>query len=336
MADEVAWTSWHSYGKIYAVGHREVKDIWMKTVTIEEKIDGSQFSFGLIEGRLRIKSHHQDISDIVGEWGLFTEAIAYVRSLHADGKLTPGWTYRGEVIQKPKHNKLEYERVPRHNIIGFDIATGEENYLNYTDKVAAFGKLDLETVPYYYYGIVSNPDTIKTLLDRRPYLGGKMIEGVVIKAYGVYGEDKKTLMAKFVSEKYKEVKPVEGTGKDFLQKLIETYRTEARWDKARQYLKEKGELSGEPKDIGPLIGRIVADLKEEEGEAIAAKLMKRYWPHVARGCTGGAAEWYKRSLMEGSFVQDKDGPVEAPGPIPVEGARPGPGEAPKAEPATLG
>lgn len=297
----VAGTSWHSYGKIYGVGHAAVRDIWMKTITIEEKIDGSQFSFGVIEGRLRIKSHHQDISDIVGPWGLFTEAIAYVRELHVKGLLIPGWTYRGEVIQKPKHNKLEYERCPKHNIIGFDVATAEEQYLGYVDKVAAFGKLDLECVPYYYYGIISNPDTVKTMLDRRPLLGGRLIEGIVIKAYGVFGEDKKTLMAKYVSEAYKEVKPAEGTGKDFLWEMIEKYRTEARWDKAIQRLREEGKLLNEARDIGPLVGAIVADLKEEEGEAIKDAFFHKYWPHLGRGCTGGFAEYYKRKLLEGSF-----------------------------------
>lgn len=302
----VAGTSWHDYGKIFGVGHKAVKDIWLKNVHIEEKIDGSQFSFGVIHDRLRIKSHHQDVSDIVGEWGLFTEAIAYVRQLHAESKLHVGWTYRGEVVQKPKHNKLEYERVPKHNIVGFDIATGEEEYLGYVDKQAAFGKLDLEVVPYYHYGIVSNPDTIKTLLDRRPLLGGKFIEGLVIKAYGVFGEDKKTLMAKYVSEAYKEVNPVQSTGKDFLAELIDTYRSEARWDKAIQHLKEKRLLLGEAKDIGPLIKRVQDDLLEEEGAAIKDKLWKQYGHHLLRGCTGGLAEYYKRSLLEKAFIQDTD------------------------------
>lgn len=307
-AQEVAGSSWHSYGKIYGIGHAAVKDIWQKTVTIEEKIDGSQFSFGQIDGRLRIKSHHQDISDIVGEWGLFTQALAYVRELNEKGKLTPGFTYRGEVLQKPKHNKLEYERVPKHCIVGFDVAVGEEQYLSYVDKVQAFAKLDLEVVPYYYYGIVNNPDTVKTFLERRPLLGGKFIEGIVIKAYGVFGEDKKTLMAKYVSEAFKETKNAEPTGKDFLSEMIDSYRSEARWDKAIQRLKEQGKLANEPKDIGPLVGSIIADLKEEEGEAIAQKFLKHYWPHVARGCTGGFAEYYKRKLLDGAFVQDAEVP----------------------------
>jgi hypothetical protein len=307
-------SSFTSYPKVWNVGHGAVKDIFLYPLLVEEKIDGSQFSFGLIEGRLRIKSHHQDISDIVGEYGLFTEAIAYVRELYAGGKLHPEWTYRCEVLQSPKHNKLAYERVPRHNMIGFDVCVGDEQYLEYTEKCIAFRKLDLEVVPYHYFGVINNPNTIDTLLDRVSILGGKLIEGIVFKAYGRFGEDKKTLMAKYVNPKFRELNPSaeNQTKADFLTELIETYRSEARWDKAIQHLKEQGALLGEPKDIGPLIGEIVRDLKEEEGMGIMARLMRRYWPHIARGATGGFAEYYKRKLMEGAFAKDEDpaiGPV---------------------------
>jgi hypothetical protein len=301
-------SSWNSYPKVWQVGHGQVKDIFTKTVLVQEKIDGSQFSFGLIEGRLRIKSHHQDISDIVGEYGLFSEAIAYVRELHSGGKLHPEWTYRGEVLQKPCHNRLTYERVPKHSIVGLDVATGLEQYANYTDCVAAFAKLDLEVVPYYHYGIIDNPDTIKTFLDRRPLLGGKMIEGIVIKAYGVYGEDKHTLMAKYVNPAFREIsdQPENQKSVDFTTSLIETYRSEARWEKVIQSFREKG-LGAEVKDIGPMIGSLTKDIQEECGEEIAKKLWKRYWPHIARGCTNGFAEYFKRKLMEGSFAHIQDG-----------------------------
>jgi hypothetical protein len=300
-------SSFNSYPKVWNVGHGAVKDIFSKTLLVEEKIDGSQFSFGDVDGRLRMKSHHQDISDIVGEYGLFTEVIAYVRGLYEAKKLVPGYTYRVEVLQKPTHNKLSYERVPKHHMIGFDIATGDEQYMGYVDKVTEFNKLDLETVPYIYYGVVNSPDTIDSFLGRQSILGGKMIEGVVFKAYGVFGEDKKTLMAKYVNKAFRELKDTGENQKssDFLTDLVETYRSEARWVKAVQRLREQGKLLNEPKDIGPLIGAIVDDLKEEEGMSIMAKLMKRYWPHIARGATGGFAEWYKRQLMEGAFKQDE-------------------------------
>lgn len=315
MSEEegVSGTSWHPMGKIYNLGHRAVKDIFTKTVTIEEKIDGSQFSFGRINGALMMKTHHQDVSN-QEPFAQFTEVMNYVRELFKAGKLHEGWTYRGEVISKPKHNKLEYQRVPKHCLVGFDIARGEEDYLGYVDKVQEFAKLDLEVVPYYYYGTVSNPETLKTFLDRRPLLGGKFIEGIVVKAYGVFCEDKKTMMAKFVSEAYKEVKPTDENtpGKDYIKAIIESYRSTARWEKAVQSLGEQQKLLGEPKDIGPLVKYLHDDLKAECFDEIGRKLAAKWWGDISRGTVSGFAEWYKMKLMEGVFNEESTATVASP------------------------
>ena len=42
----------HSYSKVYQIGHKVIRDIFNDEVLIEEKIDGSQFSFGVIDGVL--------------------------------------------------------------------------------------------------------------------------------------------------------------------------------------------------------------------------------------------------------------------------------------------
>jgi hypothetical protein len=39
-------SSWHSYSSIYALGHKALAELFMEPVLIEEKVDGSQFSFG--------------------------------------------------------------------------------------------------------------------------------------------------------------------------------------------------------------------------------------------------------------------------------------------------
>jgi len=113
-------------------------------------------------------------------------------------------------------------------------------------------------------------------------------------------------MSKYVHPLYRETKTPDEYQRtvDFQQGLVDTYRSEARWEKGIQRLREAGKLANEPRDIGPLIGVIVKDIEEECGEEIRRKLWKRYWPHVARGCTGGFAEYYKRKLMEGAFAQD--------------------------------
>jgi hypothetical protein len=42
-------TSWHSYPKLYAMGHRAIADLLLDDVIVQEKVDGSQFSFGLFD-----------------------------------------------------------------------------------------------------------------------------------------------------------------------------------------------------------------------------------------------------------------------------------------------
>ena len=42
-------TSWHSYPSIYALGHRYLEELLLDPVLVEEKVDGSQFSFGVFE-----------------------------------------------------------------------------------------------------------------------------------------------------------------------------------------------------------------------------------------------------------------------------------------------
>ncbi len=44
---EVLHASWHSYPKIYGLGHKAITELLSDNVMVEEKIDGSQFSFGI-------------------------------------------------------------------------------------------------------------------------------------------------------------------------------------------------------------------------------------------------------------------------------------------------
>jgi len=43
----------HSYPSVYAIGHKAIEEIFLGPVLIEEKIDGSQFSWGIIDGELQ-------------------------------------------------------------------------------------------------------------------------------------------------------------------------------------------------------------------------------------------------------------------------------------------
>jgi hypothetical protein len=47
MSDQFA--SWNSYPKVYNMGHAAIADLLLDDVLVEEKVDGSQFSFGVFE-----------------------------------------------------------------------------------------------------------------------------------------------------------------------------------------------------------------------------------------------------------------------------------------------
>lgn len=295
-------SSWHGYPKIYALGHAYLKDLLLDPVVVQEKIDGSQFSFGRFGTELKMRSKGQEL--IPGKEKMFAKAEETVMTLF--DKLQDGWTYRGEYLQKPKHNVLAYDRTPVKNIILFDINTGEEGYLAPEQVQAEANKLGLEVVPTYYLTQIASIADFETLLELTSVLGGQKIEGFVVKNYSRFGKDGKALMGKFVSENFKEKHKVdwkEGNPlqNDIIAKLIATYRTPARWDKSVIHLKERGLIEGSPKDIGLLIQEVGKNVMEEVSGEMLETLWKWAQPKVMRGLVAGLPEYYKKKLMESQF-----------------------------------
>src|SRR6187549_4050208 len=173
MTTTVEQSSWGSYPSIYALGHRYLSELLLDPVLVEEKIDGSQFSFGLFNftgtQELRCRSKGAQLNIIAPEQ-MFKKAVDTASNLA--GKLHEGWTYRGEYLAKPKHNTLVYERVPRENIILFDISPGYECYLPYDEKQREAERLGLEIVPRLYEGRVQSVEHFRSLLDTISCLGG--------------------------------------------------------------------------------------------------------------------------------------------------------------------
>lgn len=305
--------SWHSYPSIYALGHRALEQLLLDPVLVEEKVDGSQFSFGVFESAdgpyLRCRSKGAQLN-IIAPDGMFQRGVAVAQALQ--DRLHVGWTYRGEYMMKPKHNSLAYDRIPTNHIIIFDINTGEESYLSYDEKAAEAARLGLEVVPRMFEGMITDLQHFRSMLDTVSCLGGQKIEGVVIKNYLRFGQDKKALLGKFVSEAFKETharewKAANPNRADVVQCLIATLKTDARWHKAVQHLREAGQIEDSPKDIGLLMKEVPVDVAEEEMEYIKTQLFDWAWPQIRRGITAGLPEWYKEQLLKKQF----DAPVAA-------------------------
>lgn len=296
-------TSWHSYPKIYNLGHAALTDLFKDDVTIEEKVDGSQFSFGKFGDELKVRSKGAIINPDCPE-GMFEKAVETAKTLFPI--LLEGHTYRAEYLQKAKHNSLAYDRVPNNHLIIFDISPAEEVYLNYEDKRVEALRLGLEVVPLVFSGKVNSADQVFNLMDCMSILGGQKIEGLVIKNYKQFGPDKKVLLGKHVSEDFKEVhkrewKSSNPTQGDILQSLGAQYSSPARWNKAIQHLNERGELENSPRDIGKLLKEVSVDIHSECVDEIKAQLFKWAWPHISRAVIRGLPEWYKDQLVKSQF-----------------------------------
>ncbi len=295
-----------SYPSIYALGHRAIEGMLEDEVIIEEKVDGSQFSFCKISGQVYCRSKGVDII-VDAPDKMFFKAVETAKELD----LKDGWIYRGEYLKTPAHNTLKYSRTPNKNIILFDVMTAPETYLNPKEKMLEAERIGLESVPLFYQGKLENFDMLKALLQNDSILGGCKVEGVVVKNYNRFTVDKKVMIAKFVREDFKEKnqanwKAMNPSKSDFIEMLIVEYKTEARWNKAIQHLRDEGKLEGSPKDIGILMKEVALDIRKDSEVELKERLFSHFWPSLHRGIVGGLPEFYKKKLAESAFKPEPE------------------------------
>ena len=289
----------HGYTHILALTHKQLEGFWNgQPVLVQEKVDGSQVSFGRDEnGSLTVRSRNAQVAPESA--GMFDRAVDTVVGL----PLHLGWTYRGEYLRSPKHNTLSYARVPKGHIILFDVDRGNQDYLSQNELREEAERLGLEVVPTVDHCTgMPTPELMARLLDRESILGGCQIEGIVFKNYSLFGEDGKVLMGKVVREDFKEVHRADWKERnpgqnDFVDELAARYATEARWQKAVQHLAEAGELQNAPQDIPALLKEVIRDVQEECRAEIAEALFRYFWQKtISRAITRGLPEWYKGQL----------------------------------------
>jgi hypothetical protein len=301
--------------KIYALGTRFNAQIFDNVVQVEEKIDGSQFSFGNVKGNVECRSKGQPIDP--ADPGMFKSAVDYVRTL----TLFEGVVYQCEFLAKAKHNVLAYSRTPKNNLVLFDVRTPSGAYLNNTDRGIAAINIGIEPVKTLFQGRLTQftaPAAIAEWHNTESQLGGVKIEGVVIKNYIAQHPESTfsttanplshpPMTAKVVSEAYKErvatvpKNPKAGPG-EVEQRLVNALRTEARWLKAIQHLREAGKLVDDNRDIGPLCKEIQTDILAEETDWIKQQLFDEFSKDILRGVVNGFAQFYQKLLANGPSV----------------------------------
>jgi hypothetical protein len=279
-------------------------------VEITEKIDGSQFAFGIVRGELCYRSKGRQIPrHSVQENDLFYPVIQYVEEQAEKGQIEEEHWYYGETLRKPKHSTLQYDRVPLNHfaLFGCVQADDETAWFPYDGLLIVADSLGVEVAQRLT--VEPTPEAILAHIEQgvESQLGGEPMEGVVIKDLAqeyLFGPQLFPIMtAKFVSETFKEVNAknwkAENTGKGQWDTFKEQFATEARWHKAIQHMAEDGTLLGEPKDIGQLMIEIKKDIGQEAKEEIVKFLWKHFGQELLRDSVRGLPEWYKEQLALG-------------------------------------
>jgi hypothetical protein len=239
---------------------------------------------------------------------LFKQAVEFIEA--NQDKLPDNTVFYCEYLQNPGHNTLRYERIPKNHLALFAISDNTEKFISSYNELKAWAdKLDIDVVPLIYKGVIESADKIMEFLGTISYLGASNIEGVVVKNYNksflLGGQPIPLMSGKFVSETFKETNregwAKENTSRGKWETFKLGFRTEARWQKAVQHLKEKSELENSPRDIGKLIAEVKKDIREEEENTIKDFLFKEFGDEILRYSTGGLPEWYKEKLLKENF-----------------------------------
>ena len=292
-----------AFPKIFHLGTDYIKDILDGEVEVTEKIDGSQFAFGKVDGQAFVRSKGAQLHfDAPND--MFRQGVEYIASIV--DILPDNTIFHGEYLQSPHHNTLTYERIPKNHIMLFSVSDTTEKFYGYDAIVKWAEKLGVEAVPLIYRGIISNSEEILSFLKQKSALGLADIEGVVVKNYNkpflLGGQPIPVMCGKYVSEEFKEVHRAgwskEHTGPGRWQVFKEGFKTEARWQKAVQYLRDAGTLQESPRDIGNLIKRVMEDIQEEEKEEIKNFLWNQFGKEVMQTAVRGLPEWYKLQLLK--------------------------------------
>lgn len=303
-----------AFPKIFAVGSEYIPSLFDGEVEVTEKVDGSQFSFGLVNGTLEMRSKGAIIQPDYPP-KMFEAGVKQV--LDVASKLPDNIQYFCEFLSKNKHNVLTYSSTPKGHLALFGVRidrngiTDAKGFVGKHESLCQYAEaIGIDVVPLLYKGKLDTADKLHELLEKESFLGGPKIEGVVVKNYNqpflLGGQPIPIMMGKYVSEAFKEIHrknwSAENTGQGRWDVFKSQFRTEARWQKAVQHLTEKGELEGEPRDIGKLMKEVSLDIIAEEKEAILKVLWNEFGKDIIRVAVHGLPEFYKNELAKKAFA----------------------------------
>ena len=299
------------YPKVLTLGSYMTDRALVGKVVVQEKVDGSQFRFGVVldedgNKKLVMGSHHCEWGD--GETaGMFKAGVDYLRSIEPLLlSRAAGTFFFAEYMAKPKHNCIKYDIVPKNNLMLFDVYSSGWWA---PDEVAMQAKqLGLDFARTMAWG-EHDVAFLRDFMTWESFLGGDKIEGVVIKNYNeniLENGRLRPLFTKYVRPEFKEkMQKSAVANKQSLDEFVASFKSEARWLKAYHSFRDEGTLTTSPKDIGPLIVQIKKDILEEEKENIEHWLYRHFINEILGRAVGGFPDWYKEFLV--NQMEDKNG-----------------------------
>lgn len=281
---------------------------------IEEKVDGSQFRFSINKyGEMLFGSHHV-IFDKDAENGSWKPAIdsakkgikAFMEHIglrENEVKVT----FFGEYLSKPRHSTLKYERVPKGNIVLFDVCINESVWLKPEDvrKIAEIMEVEPVNILKIEDNLPNQDYLDETINNTTSSLGLTTIEGVVVKnpCYEInyVGTDYDApFMFKKVRESFREENRItwkkdNPSNEDFLKSLLSK---EAVWNKIIATARDENKLTGDMKDMVVLTNILKDEFETEYDPFLKEEVYKHFKPVIYRNITRGLPEYYKSVLKD--------------------------------------
>ena len=300
-----------SYGKVRPFNDPDLEGLLEEPCYIQEKIDGSQFSFTVTPENNLITRSRGAILNLQQPQKLFLPAICTVKALYEANRLPTGLIFRGEAVSTPRHNKLDYQVVPPGNIVLYDVYDSQSNKELHNSEVAKWAK----TFNLLYAPILKtyeNPkidlsiEILKNLVTSTTSCinPSVSVEGVVIKRCNSTFMDKTGEIgrAKYVSEDFQELQNTKKSiAENQFTDLAPIFAPEPRKYKLIQRLKESGEWTGTMKDMAKMVPMLIEDVEQECMEELKNMVYLAVRKKVRQGIQTGLAQWYKEKLMEKAF-----------------------------------
>jgi hypothetical protein len=256
---------------------------------IQEKIDGTQFSFTATGSGVVFSCGKSVRTDAAA---MFRRAIGLVQFYYVRGLLCNDHTYHCEMLETIRQNIVEYERVPKNYFIVYDISRqvdGSTRYFGVDELVEECERIGFEYVPAIYVNTDSGVNAHEKALELvraidagglKSVLGGTP-EGVVLKCPNFIDAKRRVVNSKikYVTPKFEEVRHLKKPERNrqtitqFVEWVGAHFDTPARHLKAEQHLASRQDITRDSANFREAyLAELDADLIKEHSEMIRTML----------------------------------------------------------------